>query len=42
MIALGLFLLVAAVYAGAAYELIASMAKYPKTDRAKWPGERKP
>jgi hypothetical protein len=37
MIALGCFLLIAALFGMAAWEVYKSNAKYPKTDRAKWP-----
>jgi hypothetical protein len=37
MIALGCFLLIAWLVGMAAYEVLTSNAKYPKTDRAKWP-----
>lgn len=38
MIPLYIFLGVAALYFACAYELVASMTKYPKTgERARWP-----
>jgi len=37
MIALGCFLLIVCLLGLAAYEVFTSNAKYPKTDRAKWP-----
>jgi hypothetical protein len=37
MIALGCFLLIVCLFGMAAYEVLTSMTKYPKTDRAKWP-----
>jgi hypothetical protein len=39
MIVLGCFLLIVCLLGMAAYEVLTSNTKYPKTDRAKWPGK---
>ena len=39
MLALCCFLLIAALFGMAAWEVFRSNTKYPNTDRAKWPGK---